>query len=672
MRDPPSRASRRIPRSRRHAESPLPAPDALGWSTGRAPGPCPHARQHGGATISRSTIPERPADRSDLAFALTTLDGRYHVVDRIAAGGMGEVFRARDAVLEREVAIKVLHRSLAGDPGFVERFRREARAAAGLSHPNIVAVHDWGAVDGIYYMVMEFVRGVSARDLLNAHGLLAPAQATDALLQTLSALDHAHRQGIVHRDVKPENVMVSRDGIVKVADFGLARAYADAQITVAGTVTGTVQYLAPEQLQGEPADPRTDLYSLGVVAFELLTGRLPFTGETPMAIAYKHLHDRMPAPSSRNPAVSSGLDGWVASVTEKARELRPESAAEARRDLEGEVAALPPAPSIGTLVPEVGEPAEPSPQRAVTVTIARSATPRRRRRWGRWVLGVLLTLLALGTAAWGSWTYLVPHEVDVPAVVGLGLEEAQRRLEAADLLVRIADGGYSRSVPEGVVLDVRPAEGTTLEEGDRVVLIPSLGPRPVPVPAVVGLPLAEAKAALREAKLKLGEVTEAYNEKFPQGQVVRQGVRADQEAPQGSAIGLVVSRGPSPVPVPKVVGLSEEQASSTLTTRGFLVQALEEFSDEVPEGDVISQEPPKGTRLQPGETVTIVVSKGPRRFAMPSVVGMARDAAVSRLTDLGLRVDVVLVRDPGSTVVYQEPPAGATVQAGDVVHVYVA
>ena len=241
------------------------------------------------------------------------------MVDRIAAGGMGEVYRATDAVLERQVALKVLHRSLAGDRGFVERFRREARAAANLNHPNIVAVYDWGAVDGIYYMVMEHIAGVSARELLSAEGVLAPAQSADVLLQTLAALDHAHRQGIVHRDIKPENLMVTPEGMVKVADFGLARAYADAQITEAGTVTGTVQYLSPEQLQGEPADPRTDLYALGIVAYELLTGRLPFTGETPMAIAYKHIHDRVPAPSTRNPAIPKSLDGWVASMTERQR-----------------------------------------------------------------------------------------------------------------------------------------------------------------------------------------------------------------------------------------------------------------------------------------------------------------------------------------------------------------
>jgi len=589
---------------------------------------------------------------------------------------MGEVFHARDAVLDRDVAIKVLHRSLAGDTGFVERFRREARAAAGLSHPNIVAVHDWGSVDGIYYMVMEFVRGVSARELLDAEGLLAPAQAADVLLQTLAALDHAHRQGIVHRDVKPENVMVSRDGVVKVADFGLARAYADAQITVAGTVTGTVQYLAPEQLQGEPADPRTDLYSLGIVAFELLTGRLPFTGETPMAIAYKHLHDPMPAPSSRNPAVPAGLDGWVASMAEKARELRPESAAEARRDLEREAAALPAAPPVGTLVPEVsGMAVEASPpgDRATTVTIPRTTAKRPRRR-GRWALGVLLALLAIGAAAWGAWAYLLPREVEVPRVVGLELEEAQARLEAANLVVRIADGEHSRRVDEGVVLEVRPAEGSTLEEGQRVTLTPSLGPPPVPVPPLVGLPLAEAKAALREVRLKLGQVSETYHDNFPAGQVLRQSVRADLEAPMGSPIDVVVSLGPNPVPVPKVVGLTEEQATSTLTTGGFSVDVRTRYSDDVPKGEVISQDPAPKTDLQPGQSVTVVVSLGPRIVEVPSLVGMAQAAAIEAIRALGLVPEAIEL--PGAvgerTVASQLPLAGEEVRVGSTVTIYVA
>jgi serine/threonine-protein kinase len=587
---------------------------------------------------------------------------------------MGEVFRAHDAVLAREVAIKVLHRPLAADQGFVDRFRREARAAAVLSHPNIVAVHDWGSVDGIYYMVMEYVRGQSVRDILNAEGLLAPAQAVDVLGQTLAALEHAHRQGIVHRDIKPENLMVTRDGVVKVADFGLARAYADAQITHAGHVTGTVQYLAPEQLQGEPADPRTDLYALGIVAYELLTGQIPFGGETPMAIAYKHLRERVPAPSARNPGVPKSLDGWVASMTEKERELRPESAAEARRDLDAEARTLPPAPPIGSLVPEVAVlPPPTTPERATTVTIprARSEKHAQKRRKGRSAFG-LLALLALGAAAWGAWTYLIPHEVDVANVVGLTVEQAQARLEAQGLTVRIARGEYDDRAAADTVLSQSPAPGTTIEEGSQVVLVPSLGLPPVKVPDLVGMTVPEARQALESVNLELAEPRERYDEKFPDGQIVSQGVPAKERIPQGSAVEVVVSKGPAPVPVPKVVGETRETAEGLLGAN-WVVNVDEEYSDTVPAGEVISQSPDPKTKLQPGETVTIVVSLGPEEFPAPNFVGMTRDAAVARIRSLGLVPNVIEL--PGATgdltVATQLPVAGATVKAGTTITIYV-
>jgi eukaryotic-like serine/threonine-protein kinase len=630
------------------------------------------------ATISKSTTHER-STAVDLAFALNTLDGRYHVLDRIAVGGMGEVYRAHDAVLERPVAIKVLHRSLAGDAGFVERFRREARAAASLNHQNIVAVHDWGSVDGIYYMVMEYVAGRSVRELLNEQGVLAAAQATDVLEQTLAALQHAHRQGIVHRDVKPENLMVTRDGIVKVADFGLARALADAQITEAGTVTGTVQYLAPEQLQGEPADPRTDLYALGIVAFELLTARLPFTGETPMAIAYKHIHERVPKPSSFNPAVPASLDGWVASVTEKERELRPESATEARRDLMAESGALPPAEPLASLVPDVSVIRAPEPEATmdpvVTITIPGRTTkhPRLGRPWWKVALVLLLAVVALGSAAWAAWAYLIPHEVDVPTVVSIPVDRAQTKIGDAGLVVRMAEGQYSTMIPADHVLRVQPPEGTRLEKGDRVTLIPSLGPRPVPAPDLIGKTLPKARGQLRDAGLHVGKVKKEYNERVDEGLVVRQSVEGDAEVPIGSDIDLVVSKGPTPVPVPKVVGLKQSEATAALEGEGFLVSVSEEFSDRVDKGVVISQTPAQGIDYQPGSSVSIAVSKGPPEFAMPSVVGMSRDGAVDRLRSLGLLVDVSIVPGhAGARVVFQEPAAGTTVRAGDLVHIYVA
>ena len=588
---------------------------------------------------------------------------------------MGEVFRAHDAVLAREVAIKVLHRPLAADQGFVDRFRREARAAAVLSHPNIVAVHDWGAVDGIYYMVMEFVRGQSLRDILNAEGLLAPAQATDVLLQTLSALEHAHRQGIVHRDMKPENIMVTRDGVAKVADFGLARAYADAQITHAGHVTGTVQYLAPEQLQGEPADPRTDLYALGIVAYELFTGQIPFSAETPMAIAYKHLRERVPAASARNPAVTKGLDGWIASMTEKERELRPESASEARRDLEAEARTLPAARPIGELVPDVAVlPPPASPDRATTVTIPRSRSEKRsRRRSGRWVAGILFALLALGAAAWGAWTYLMPHDVQVPGVVGLSVEEAQAKLEAEDLTVRIAKGEYDEQAPVDQVLSQLPRPGAEIREGSQVVLVPSLGPPPVKVPDLVGMTVPDARRALEQVGLELAEPTERYDTKSPAGRIIDQSVPPKERIPQGSAVQVLVSKGPAPVPVPKVVGDTRE-AAETVLGANWVVNAEEEYSDDVERGRVISQTPDPKTELQPGETVTIVVSLGPREFELPSFVGMTKDAAIAEIRSLGLIPQPV--EFPGAvgelTVASQVPIAGSIVRAGDRITIYVA
>jgi serine/threonine-protein kinase len=441
-------------------------------------------------------------------------------------------------------------------------------------------------------------------------------------------------------------------------------------------VTGTVQYLAPEQLQGEPADPRTDLYALGIVGFELLTGRLPFTAETPMGIAYKHIHERVPAPSSRNPAVPRGLDGWVASMTEKERELRPDSAAEARRDLEAEARSLPAAKNVGTLVPEVSVlPVQTGPARTTTVTIPKSRGAKRtRRRRARWVFGMLLALAALGASAWGAWAYLLPHDVEVPQVLGLSLEAAQQRLEDADLVPRIADGEYSRQVEAGFVLDVDPAEGTTLEPGDRVTLTPSLGHEPVPVPGLIGKTVPRARELLRAADLRLGRVTKAYDEELPAGQILQQSVRAKNDAPFRSEIDIVVSRGPEPKPVPRVTGRTQEEATTLLQAEGFVVAVEEMFSDDIARGKVIAQHPEKGADLQPGETVSIIVSLGPEEFELSNFVGMSKDAAVARIRELGLVPEVIEL--PGAvgdlTVATQLPLAGTVVRVGTTITIYVA
>jgi serine/threonine-protein kinase len=591
---------------------------------------------------------------------------------------MGEVFRAHDAVLAREVAVKVLHRSLAGDPAFVDRFRREARAAAGLAHPNIVAVYDWGAVDGVYYMVMEFVRGPSVRHLLNEQGRMEPAQAAEILRQSLLALGHAHLEGFVHRDMKPENLLVTQDGVVKVADFGLARAYADGRVTQAGAVTGTVQYLAPEQIRGEPADPRSDLYSLGIVAYELLTGRLPFTGETAMAVAYKHLSDRVPAPSSVLPDLPAELDGFVAAATDRDRELRPESADVMRMDLDVLSHQLPPARTLPSLVRDIpsltvegGETTEVG-VRLETASIPRMERHRKRRRLVKRFLGGVLLIGLLTAATWGTWTYAIPHTAVIPALRGEPVDGAVDRLTALGFDVDLREGEYDLTVPAGYVLRVRPTAGKERDVGSTVAIVPSLGPPPVSVPPVEGDLLKDARRAIATAGLEVGEVSRRFDDRVPLDHVIA--VRPDRaKLPQGSAVTLIVSDGPRPVAVPDVRGMTDSRAVQALTAKGFEVAIEETFSKNVARGDAVGTDPAAGTDLQPGETIVLTVSLGPEFFDCPDFTGMSVDQARALAEDRGLELTALPVPgSSGGTIVSQLPPGGTRVRYGSTITVYFA
>jgi beta-lactam-binding protein with PASTA domain len=634
-------------------------------------------------TTSRSIAQPAPVSAPQ-DHALVTLDGRYAIVERIASGGMGEVFRARDTVLAREVAIKVLHRSLAGDQAFVDRFRTEARAAAGLSHSNIVAVFDWGSVDGIYYMVMEFVRGQSLRALLNRDGRLEPAQTAEVVRQTLQALDHAHRQGIVHRDIKPENILVTTEGVVKVADFGLARAYAEGRQTQAGTVTGTVQYLAPEQIRGEPADPRSDLYSLGIVSYELLTGKLPFTGETAMSIAYKHLSGRVPMPSAAVPSIPAELDGFVSSATDRDREMRPESALAMHRDLDAIAPSLPPARALTSIVDDA-PPAEPLPADGTTTDVVvlgdasgtieldtTTATIARvergtRRRWRR-RLGIVALVAALAATAWGVWTYLIPHRTDVPALAGVPVDAARDQLSELGFAVTIADGQYSERVTQGSVIRMQPDPGTSLEQGETVTIVPSLGPPPVKAPNVAGMTLERATTQLEREGLDVAVAKRRYDDQVPDGSVIEQ--RQTGMVPSGSTVELVVSRGHAPVAVPKVAGLSESEASDTLQGLGFSVTTEDAFSNTIERGFVIGVSPKANSEAPYASTVTLKVSLGPERFQSPSFIGLTRGAAEGRAAEYGLQVSFTDLPGGTGVVITQSPAPGVMVSYGDTIQLF--
>ena len=604
----------------------------------------------------------------------TTVDGRYQILARIAAGGMGEVYRAHDSVLDREVALKMLHTSLADDSGFIERFRREARSAAMLSHPNIVAVHDWGETQGTYFMVMEFIRGPNLRAILMRDGSLQPAQAVEVVTKVLAALELAHAQGIVHRDIKPENILIrSSDGEPKVGDFGLARAFADSRISHApGTVTGTVQYLAPEQIEGHAADPRTDLYATGIVLYELLTGHVPFTGETSVAVAYKHLRERVPPPSHANPMVPVALDRVVLSSTERNRDRRTADTRTMRADLARAADELPPAAPLSELASSVAPADETPADRLATVTIPRAISPRQRRRQRigrlfRW-LGILAVVAALG---WATWEFVIPHPTTVPDVLGDTLRTAQGEAGQAGLELVPSGEEYSSTVPANRIVSQSLDPGAEAEVGDRLSVILSLGPNLVPVPNVAGDEREAAEVALAEAGFEV-RVERLYHDTVPAGRVIEQSPDAGTRHEVGRPVRIAVSRGRTPVAVPEVVGLSESEATAILQGANLSVRVVEEFSTSVELDRVISQQPPAEETVREGGTVTLAVSKGPRRFPMPNVLEIPAAQATSQLEGLGLVVDPQrLAGSTGDTVVGQIPDAGTTVEAGQTVRIYI-
>jgi eukaryotic-like serine/threonine-protein kinase len=602
----------------------------------------------------------------------TTVDGRYQIVARIASGGMGEVYRAHDAVLDRDVALKILHTTLAGDDAFIDRFRREARAAGLLGHPNIVAVHDWGETGDTYFMVMEFVHGPNLRSLLLRHGPLQSAQAVEVASQVLAALEHAHGKGIIHRDVKPENILITTDGMAKVADFGLARALAESRVTSApGTVTGTVQYLAPEQIEGKPADARTDLYATGIVLYELLVGRVPFTGETSVAIAYKHLQDRVPRPSVANPMVPPSLDRAVLSATEPDRSRRTPDAATMRRELAAASGELPPAEPLATVAAAVPPADEGPADRAATVTIPRALSPRaKRRRLIRQVLRVASLVIALGVAGWATWTYAVPH-ITVPDLRGKTVDAATAEAEGTDLELVVGRQVFSGTVSPGAIVTQDPAAADRVRRGTEVMVVVSRGPQLVEVPTVRRLPEAEAKRVLEEANLQW-EVQRDFHPRIAEGRVIDQNPAAGNTIEAGKVVVITISQGKPPVSVPNLVGRTEADAGDLLRAAGLGVRVVQEFSVEVPRGSVIRQKPGPNKIVTQDSIVTIVVSKGPQQFPMPDVIESSGDAATGELQGLGLIVnEIPLPGSSGSTVVGQLPAAGTIVESGQEVTIYI-
>jgi serine/threonine-protein kinase len=445
--------------------------------------------------------------------------------------------------------------------------------------------------------------------------------------------------------------------------------------TQSGMVTGTVQYLAPEQIRGQPAEPRTDVYAAGVVGYELLTGRAPFSGETSMSIAYQHLSDRIQAPSRVAPAVPEALDRIVLHATEKAPEDRPQTAQEMRQELVAAAMDLPPARPVAELVRELPDAETEGPERAPTIRIpeAESSQPRRHRKSRprlRKALLWLLAVAALVAGAWAIWTFLVPHTTHVPQVERLSVNQARQRLDNAGLDAKLGKTVFS-SLPDGKVAASDPAAGASLRRGSEVTLHVSKGPRNVEVPKVEGIPFQRARSEISDGNLTLGAVKHRYSDTIDKGIVIHQSPRAKGTLPSGTKVDVILSKGPAPVQIPHVEGHSVSSATSQLQSLGLKVGRRELFSDKVPFGQVMHVVPKPGSTLHRGDSVTLYVSKGPETFPMPDVKGLSPGAAKSRLESLGLHVtESIAPNSNASSVIGQNPSAGSTVRAGSQVTIF--
>jgi eukaryotic-like serine/threonine-protein kinase len=631
----------------------------------------------------------------------TLFDGRYRIVRKLGSGGMANVYLAEDEDLGRRVAIKILNERYANDDLFIERFRREAKSAAALSHPNIVSVYDRGEAEGTYYIAMEVIEGRSLKELIMTRGPLPIPQALAYTHEILEALRFAHRHGIIHRDIKPHNILIGER--LKVTDFGIARAGAS-QMTEAGSIMGTAQYLSPEQARGAPVTASSDLYSVGIVLYEMLTGKVPFNGDSAIEIAMKHLNDAPKPPSKIRQEIPDELDQVVLRALSKAPEDRYQSAEEFSDDLHRVEAGLPLAPGTeeaatalltGVTVPVAGDggstevlsstavsrpPGPPPPQAPRRPPPYEPGyyqePPPKRRRWLPWLV-VALLLAAAGVAGWYVFSQIqdqlaANEPVAVPNVVGLKEEAAVKLIQNAGFEPEV-ERSANADVEKGRVMSQNPSAGTRIQKGDRVTLLVSTGPPKTQVPDVVGLDYADAVQQLDEANLTARK-REVFSAK-PAGQVLGQDPKAGEEVVEGTEVVLKVSKGQETVSVPNVVGMSEANARATLEQAGFDVQSTSAPSDQTPEGVVSAQIPASGTDAAKGSTVTITVSTGPEQATVPTVEGQQRQQAEKALKDAGFQVQVVEqdTDDPAqqNVVIDQDPAGGSQAPTGSTVTITV-
>ncbi|MGA8987739.1 Stk1 family PASTA domain-containing Ser/Thr kinase [Aeromicrobium sp.] len=660
----------------------------------------------------------------DEALVGRVLNDRYLIGDRIARGGMASVFRATDRRLDREVAIKVMHHGLGDDEQFTARFVREAKSAAKLNHRSVVSVFDQGKDGEITYLVMEFVPGHTLRDVMREEAPMPPHRALALLEQVLIALSAAHAARIIHRDVKPENVLITPDGDVKVADFGLARAVSAATTATGGTLIGTVSYLAPEIVTNDGADARSDVYACGAMLYEMLTGLKPHAGESPIQVAYKHVHEDIGPPSDVQPGIPPFVDALVARATVRDRDQRSTDA----RVMLLQVRSVQRALDAGLvddpdLVADLQPGGRVADDEALTVSVARasigtpaSASARTeavdipdatvqwhsglgvqglgappidappavaedadrpiglhpvmspadyktakgggitRRGRNLLILAIVLALLAFGI----GYYFSVGRYTETPVLIGQSETVAKNNAEKAGFGFTVDRRAFSESVPLGAVIGTEPGPGKKILPGATIYAVVSKGPDRVQIPKnLKGMTVKAAKAALAEVDLKVDpSLKRAYDEKVADGRVIEAtNYTTKDQLKRGSTVVLSVSKGRKPIEVKDYRDRPLDEATSGLQSAGFEVSSSEVFSDKIDEGNVVSQSPNSGTKFR-GDTITLTVSKGPERIAVPKVIGKRRDVAEKILEKAGFKVQALSLGGGNFTVRGQNPKAG--------------
>lgn len=594
---------------------------------------------------------------------------RYKLIKKLGSGGMADVYEAEDTVLGRTVALKILHAQFAQDENFIARFRREAQSAAKLTHNNIVSIFDVGEEAGTYYIVMEYIAGTTLKQVIQQDAPLSTEKTIHIAGRIAKALEFAHEHDIIHRDIKPQNVMITQNGEIKVTDFGIARLGSSSTMTRTGTILGTAHYISPEQAQGGLVGPASDIYSLGVVMYEMTTGELPFRGENPVSVALKHINETPLTPRSVFSAIPENLEAVIMKAMSKNPNDRYQTARQLQEDLQRCLEGTPVKVMGAAPVADMGD-----DSRTMIATPPRA--PARKKKRPKWLIpAVVAGLFLLGAAAFGVTYYLTsPSTVVVPDLKGKTMSEAQKAADDAGLKLVVSKEVNSETVKPGRVISQDPAAGEKLKKGSTVKVVVSRGLDMVSVPSVVGKTPEEASDILKKAGLILGKTDDQFSDTVADNTIISQSPKAGGKVEKGSSVDIVISRGSETVQVPDVVNNTKGEATSILENAGFKVDTFEDYSDSIAADHVIRQSPEANAKAKKGSTVTITISKGPKQVSMINLVGYTKEAAQNWLTGNDLNGNFTTQAHAGwaaNSVWEQDVAEGTKIDRGSTVNLKV-